>query len=74
VLNAIADTFPSEWERQQEQMQKVIRPGFGMIEVYLRMRLLAGPTHPEQGDTGTDRFGHFANKPASNVTQCAQED
>jgi hypothetical protein len=32
------------------------------------------PTHPEQGDTGIDRFGHFADEPAAIVTQCMQED
>jgi hypothetical protein len=25
-------------------------------------------------DTGIDRFGHFADKPALNVTQCVQDD
>jgi hypothetical protein len=25
-------------------------------------------------DTGTDRFGHFSDKSAANVTQCVQED
>jgi hypothetical protein len=28
----------------------------------------------EQGNTGIDRFGHFADKPAANVTQCLQND
>src|SRR6516162_6357825 len=27
---------------------------------YRSTKLRTGPTHPEQGDTGIDRFGHFA--------------
>ena len=32
---------------------------------YRHAKLRTGPMHPEQGDTGIDRFGHFAGLTAS---------